>query len=72
MVKRDGEKADIRFWLSVGGLLFAIVGSFITLNTSVATNASEIRSLHREFSAFRQESGRRMERIEDAILEIRK
>ena len=73
----NGEKTtDKRFWLSVGGLLFAILGTWMALSDKVTENSTNIERNQDAIEDLQENINRRCDKIEGVVnlilMELRK
>lgn len=75
MVTKNG-KLDARFWISVGTLLLAIIGTWVTLNSQVRENSVHIERNREQISDLGRDLDRRFDKLEKAnheiLMELRK
>ena len=75
MVTANG-KLDAKFWLSVGGLFLAILGTWATLTNSVTQNSTNIERNREQINSLAFDLDRRFDKLEKAnheiLMELRK
>jgi len=71
MVPKDG-KLDTRFWISVSGLLLAIIGTFVSTTRSIERNTTNITRTREEVQCLRHEIQRVQDVQHEMMMELRK
>jgi len=76
MVPPKDGKLDGRFWISLGGLLLAIGGTFALLKSDVAVNSANIERNREQIKDLSFDLDRRFDKLEivttDILKELRK
>jgi len=73
----DGDRTtDVRFWVSVGSLLLAIIGTWMALSDKVTSNTANTQHNQEAIKDLNANLNRRCDKIEDVVntilMELRK
>lgn len=72
VVRTNGERPDVKFWVSVFSLLLAIMGTWVSLSKTVAQNGTNIDRNTQEIRCMREDIQQVESTQREILRELRK